>query len=229
MDKRRYLCVSLFLKKRIELYLVMKTPIVLIVVVSILLFAGKAEAQTTYERLGQKAMIDGQFNAAAGYFEKAYAGDRSNMNALWLMGYSSYHAADYRKSIEAFDRLIAMKPTETAAYYYRGKARVLYAANYKDYRSLERERLLLGAIKDFSSAIDLTPKDNKLYQNRGLAYQEYAVFKSQKLADIYNKAGVIKACNSSISDLQKVLEESGYRRDIMAQIEKSKQLLLDTK
>ncbi len=204
----------------------MKVQIIL-VIASISLFSSIAKAQTPYERLGQKAMTGGQFSAAAGYFEKAYASDRSNMNALWLMGYSSYHATDYRKCIDAFDRLIAMKPTETAAYYYRGKAKVLYAANYKDYKSLERERLLLGAIRDFSSALDLTPNDYKLFQNRGLAYQEYAVFKSQKVADIYSKSGVVSACNSAIADFQKVLEESGYRRDIMAQIEKSKQLLTD--
>lgn len=201
----------------------------ILVLATISLLTSVVKAQTPFERLGQKAMTGGQFSIAAGYFEKAYASDHSNMNALWLMGYSSYHAEDYRKSIDAFDRLIAMKPTETAAYYYRGKAKLLYASNYKDYKSLERERLFLGAIKDFTSALDLTPNDHKLFQNRGLAYQEYAVFKSQKVADIYSKAGVIRACNSSIVDFQKVLEESGYRRDIMAQIEKSKQLLTDIK
>jgi len=206
----------------------MKTQFIL-VLTSISLLTNVAFAQTPFERLGQKAMTGGQFSTAAGYFEKAYASDKSNMNALWLMGYSSYHAADYRKSIDAFDRLISMKPTETAAYYYRGKAKALYAATFKEAKSVEREKLLCGAIKDFSSALDLTPNDYKLYQNRALAYQEYALYKSQKIADVYNKSVAINACNSSIADFQKVLEESGYRRDIMAQIEKSKQLLSDIK
>ena len=189
--------------------------------------ANVAIAQTPFERLGQKAMTAGQFTTAAAYFEKAYAGDRSNMNALWLMGYSNYHAAEYRKCIDAFNQLIAMKPTETAAYYYRGKAKLLFASTFKEAKSVERERLIGGAIKDFSSALDLTPNDYKLYQNRGLAYQEYATYKSQKIADVYNKSSAISACNSAISDFQRVLEESGYKRDIMAQIEKSKQLLAD--
>ncbi len=204
----------------------MKGPFILILT-SISFFANVAFAQTPFERLGQKAMTGGQFSAAAGYFEKAYASDRSNMNALWMMGYSSYHAAEYKKSISAFDRLIALKPTETAAYYYRGKAKSLYASTYKGGNSAEHEKLLYGAIRDFSSALDLSPNDYKLYQNRGLAYQEYALYKSQKIADVYNKTAAINACNMSITDLERVLEESGYRRDIMAQIEKSKQLLID--
>lgn len=202
----------------------MRAP-ALLLVVGFIFINGIAQAQTPYERLGQKAMTGGQFSTAADYFEKAYASDRTNMNALWLMGYSSYHAADYKKSIEAFDKLIAMKPTETAAYYYRGKAKILAASAVKEAKSPERERLLLGAIKDFSSALDLTPTDYKLYQNRGLAYQEYAIYKSQKIADVYNKTVAINACNASINDFEKVLEESGFRRDIASQIEKSKQLL----
>ncbi|HEX7366694.1 MAG TPA: hypothetical protein VF273_06350 [Pelobium sp.] len=204
----------------------MKTQFIL-VLTGISLMAGLVSAQTPYERLGQKAMTGGQFSAAAGYFEKAYQEDRSNMNALWLMGYSNYHAAAYEKCINAFNRLLAMKPTETAAYYYRGKAKVLYAATFKDAKSTDRENLLCGAIKDFTSALDLTPNDYKLLQNRGLAYQEYALYKSQKIPDVYNKSVAINACNSSIADFNKVLEESGFKRDITAQIEKSKQLLAD--
>ncbi len=204
----------------------MKTQFIL-VLTGISLITNIAVAQTPFERLGQKAMTAGQFTTAAGYFEKAYINDRSNMNALWLMGYSNYHAAEYRKCIDSFDRLIAMKPTETAAYYYRGKAKFLFASTFKEAKSPERERLVCGAIKDFSSALDLTPNDYKLYQNRGLAYQEYAVYKSQRIPDVYSKSIAISACNSAISDFQRVLEESGYKRDIMSQIEKSKQLLSD--
>lgn len=206
----------------------MRTQFIL-ALTSVCLFTTVAFAQTPFERLGQKAMTGGQFSTAAGYFEKAYESDKSNMNALWLMGYSSYHAADYKKSIEAFDILIGMKPTETAAYYYRGKAKYLYATNQKGFKSAEYEKLLYGAIKDFSSALDLNPNDNKLYQNRGIAYQEYALYKSQKTADVYNKNTAVKSCNLAIADFQKVLEESGYRPDIISQIEKSKQLLSDIK
>lgn len=191
---------------------------------------GTASAQTSsFERLGQKAMMGGEFTTAANYFEKAYATDNSNMNALWLMGYSSFHAGNYKKAINDFNKLIEMKPTEVAAYYYRGKAKVLLSEGLKDYQSSDHETLLLSAIKDFSTAIDLTPDDMKLFQNRGLAYQEYGIFKSQKVADVFNKTAAINAINSSIKDFQKVLAENAGRRDIAAQIEKSKQLLIDIK
>ncbi|TKB96799.1 tetratricopeptide repeat protein [Pedobacter cryophilus] len=184
-------------------------------------------AQTPFERLGQKAMMGGEFRTAASYFEKAYATDNSNMNALWLMGYSNYHAAEYRKSVDAFNKLITMKPTETVAYYYRGKAKVLLSNSIKDYRSIEKEKLLLSAIKDFSTSIDLNPNDMKVYQNRGLAYQEYGIFKSQKINDTYNKSAVINSMHASITDLQRVLDENGTRKDILNQIEKSKQILAE--
>jgi tetratricopeptide (TPR) repeat protein len=189
--------------------------------------SGTALAQTPFERLGQKAMMEGEFKTAASYFEKAYSTDNSNMNALWLMGYSNYHAAEYKKSVDTFNKLIIMKPTETVAYYYRGKAKVLLSNSIKDYRSIEKEKLLLSAIKDFSTSIDLSPNDMKLYQNRGLAYQEYGIFKSQKINDTFNKSAVINSINASIIDLQKVLDENTTRRDILSQIEKSKQILAE--
>lgn len=201
----------------------------LAVFTSFFIFYGAANAQTPFERLGQKAMMGGEFITAAGYFEKAYASDNSNMNALWLMGYSNYHANDYKKCIGAFDKLLAMKPTETAAYYYRGKAKVLLSESIKDFRSTEKDRLLQGAIKDFSTSIELNSSDMKVYQNRALAYQEYGIYKSQKITGVFNKAAAIGALNSSISDFQKVLDENESRRDIISQIEKSKQVLKDIK
>ncbi len=199
----------------------------LLLSIGLILLYTSVLAQTPFERLGQKAMMEGDFISASNYFEKAYLSDNSNMNALWLMGYSCYHASEFRKSIDAFDKLIAMKPTETVAYYYRGKGKVLFSNSIKDIRSIEKEKLLLSAIKDFSTAIDLNANDMKLYQNRGLAYQEYGIYKSQKVNDTFNKTVVINSLNASITDLQKVLDENGSRRDILAQIEKSKQILAD--
>lgn len=186
-------------------------------------------AQTPFERLGQKAMMNGDFNTAATFFEQAVKQDQGNMNALYLLGYAYYHSSNYKKSIESFDKLIVYKPSEAIAYYYRGKAKMLMSAQIKDYKNPEKEDLLLGAIKDFSSGIELTPNDMKFYQNRGLAYQEYSVFKSQKVNDIYNKNAAISAANSSITDLKKVLAENAARKDIVSQIEKSKQLLINIK
>jgi len=201
----------------------------LAVFISFFIIYGVANAQTPFERLGQKAMMGGEFITAASYFEKAYASDNGNMNALYLMGYSNYHANDYKKCIGAFDKLLAMKPTETGAYYYRGKAKVLLAESIKDYRSIEKDRLLLGAIKDFTTSLELHPADMKVYQNRGLAYQDYGVYKSQKIAGVFNKIAAINALNLSVNDFQKVLDENEGRKDITSQIEKSKQILKDIK
>ncbi len=186
-----------------------------------------AFAQTPFERLGQKAMMNGQFLSAASYFEKAYAADNTNMSALWLMGYSYYHASDYRKSIETFDKLLSFKPSETIAYYYRGKAKCLLSGSLKD--ALEKEKTMVSAIKDFTTGIQLNPGDMKFYQNRGIAYQDYGLFKSQKMPNIYNKGVAVNAVNSSINDFKKILEDGGFRKDIQSQIEKSKQLLVNIK
>lgn len=149
------------------------------------------------------------------------------MNVLYLMGYSAYHANNYRKSISAFDKLISFKPDESIAYYYRGKAKMNLCQQIKDLNSSDKEPLLLGAIKDFTTGISLTPADMKFYQNRGLAYQEYGIYKSQKINGVYNKNAVISAANSSIADFKKVLNENSGRKDILNQIERSKQIIVD--
>jgi len=202
---------------------------ILLVSVSLFFLTNSLIAQTPFERLGQKAMMGGDFNTAASYFEKAYTKDNTNMNALWLMAYSNYHATYYRKSIDAFDKLLELKPTETIAYYYRGKGKVLLSNTIHENPSVGKEKLLLGAIKDFSTSIDLNPSDIKLYQNRGLAYQEYGIYKIQRANSTYNKSAVITAMNASIADLQKVLDENGTRKDILSQITKCKQILTDIK
>ncbi|WP_041537034.1 tetratricopeptide repeat protein [Pseudopedobacter saltans] len=184
-------------------------------------------AQEPFERLGQRSMMNGDFSSAANYFEKAYSADNSNMNVLYLMGYSAYHANNYRKSISAFDKLISFKPDESIAYYYRGKAKMNLCQQIKDLNSSDKEPLLLGAIKDFTTGISLTPADMKFYQNRGLAYQEYGIYKSQKINGVYNKNAVISAANSSIADFKKVLNENSGRKDILNQIERSKQIIVD--
>ena len=206
--------LRLYMKRQLFYFLILLAPMV-------------ADAQAPYERLGQKAMMSGDFSAAGAYFEKAWTANRENTNALYLMGYAYYHAPNYRKSIDAFDKLIQIKPTEAAAYYYRGKAKTLMFQQIKDIRSPEKGKLLTEAIKDFSTGIELSPDDMKFYQNRGLAYQEYGFYRSQKVTNIYNKKTAVAAANASIQDLQKVLSENGARRDIALQIQKSKQLLED--
>lgn len=198
-----------------------------LVILFFIFIPGLVLGQESFERLGQRCMLNGDFKNAANYFEKAYVADNSNMNALYLMGYSAYHANNYRKSIQAFDRLISLKPAESVAYYYRGKAKMNLCMQMENMSAQEKISLIQGAIKDFSSGIDLTPSDMKFYQNRGLAYQEYSVYKSQKVHGIYDKNEAISSANASIIDFRKVLAENSSRKDISQQIEKSRQLIVD--
>ncbi len=197
-----------------------------LIILCCIVFPGLVLGQESFERLGQRSMMNGDFGDAASYFEKAYAGDNANTNALYLMGYSAYHASNYRKSIKAFDKLIGLKPAEAIAYYYRGKAKMNLCAQIHENLS-EKVLLMQGAIKDFSSGIDLSPSDLKFYQNRGLAYQEYSIYKNQKVHGVYDKNEAISSAHASITDFKKVLTENSGRRDIHQQIEKSKQLLLN--
>lgn len=199
-------------------------------VLSFLFFLGFINvvvAQAPYTRLGQKALMEGEFTAAASYFEKACIENNSDMNALWFMGYSYFHANQHAKCVAAFDKLIALKPSETVAYYYRGKAKnVLYTALSNE-MAIEKEKLIKGAIKDFTTGIDMSPNDLKFYQNRGLVYLDLGYFKNQKLPNIYNKTEAIAATNLALKDFQKVLVYNNSRADIQALIDKAKQFLTD--
>ncbi|TAH03605.1 MAG: hypothetical protein EAZ15_02675 [Sphingobacteriales bacterium] len=193
----------------------------------VLVFSNMLLAQESYTRLGQKALMEGEFTTAASYFEKACVENNSDMNALWFMGYSYYHANQYTKCISAFDKLIALKPSETVAYYYRGKAKTVIYTGLSNLMAVEKEKLIKGAIKDFSTGIDMSPNDLKFYQNRGLAYLDLGYFKNQKLANVYNKVEAITATNLSIKDFQKVLIYNNSRADIQVLIDKAKQFLVD--
>lgn len=188
-------------------------------------FVNVLVAQESYTLLGKKALMEGEFTTAALYFEKASLENNSDMNALWFMGYANYHANQFSKCVLAFDKLIALKPSETVAYYYRGKAKTLIYNGLTNQMASEKERLIKSAIKDFTMGIDMSPNDLKFYQNRGLVYLDLGYFKNQKLPNIYNKAEAIAATNLSIKDFQKVLIYNNNRVDIQALIDKAKRFL----
>jgi tetratricopeptide (TPR) repeat protein len=205
----------------------MKTVNIFILV--LLVTSRLVTAQTPYERLGQKAMTGRSFDSATSYFEKAYASDNTNLNALWMIGYSSFHANDYKKAIDALTKLIELKPTHQMAYYYRGKSEVIWASSNNYLPNLEKEKMFLLAIKDFNTTLEFAPADMKLIHNRGLAYQEYGLLKCLKTNEYYNKSLATNAITLSIIDFQKVLDEYGYRKDIISSIDKSKRAIADLK
>jgi len=198
------------------------------VIVSFLIMSSleTARAQSAYVKMGQQALMDGDFRSAVSHLEKACITDSTNANALWMLGYSYYHSDNYKKSIAAYTRVIAIKPADATAYYYRARAKS-YLGRDNQAPPADKELYLLGAIKDLTTAISISndPNDNKYYQNRGIAYREYGVFKLQNNSHFYDKARGINSLKASITDLEKVLNDNPGRMDIASLIDQSKEKL----
>jgi len=180
--------------------------------------------QSAYIKMGQQALMDGDFKSAVNHLEKACVVDSTNANALWMLGYSYYHDQNYKKSIITYTRLLEIKPTDESAYYFRALSKSFLA---RDAQALpaDKEKNLLGAILDLTNAISINPADIKFYQNRGIFYREYGVFKLQKSTHFYDRNRGIKSLKASVADLEKVLNENPDRRDIAALLDLSKQQL----
>lgn len=189
---------------------------------TILFSAIGAFAQSSYHKLGQKALIDGDFKMAVTNLEKALSADSNDVNTLYMLGYSYYHAGNYGKAVSTFNRVISLKPSENSAYYYRGKARGIMANETKGISNPDREKLLLASINDFSKAIELNADDVKLYQNRAVAYRDYGVLKGQKIPNFYDKNKAVGAFKSCINDFEKVLVLTPGRQDISTQLADAK-------
>src|ERR1700743_300063 len=157
-------------------------PMRLSVILSLVLFTTleNASAQNAYVKLGQQALMNGDFKAAVSQLERACLIDSTNANALWMLGYSYYHSENYKKSIAAYTRELVLNPTDASAYYYRARAKS-YLGKDNTLSAADKEKFLLGAIFDFTKAIEINPdpSDIKFYQNRGIAYRDYGMFKLQ--------------------------------------------------
>lgn len=194
-----------------------------------ILIATSVTAQESYVKLGQKALVDGDFKMAVLNLEKALATDSNNVNTLYMLGYSYYHSANYRKGVATFTRLVSLKPNEASAYYYRGKARNFMATETSGLSNFDREKLLLASIRDFTKAITINSEDIKLYQNRAISYRDYGILKAQKIPKLYDKVKAADAFRSCISDFQRVLDLNPGRKDISTQLDNAKDYLENIK
>jgi tetratricopeptide (TPR) repeat protein len=185
---------------------------------------GVAQAQNAYMKLGQQALMNGDFKQAVAHLEKACVVDSTNANALWMLGYSYYHSENYKKAIATYCKVIEIKPTDYSAYYYRAMAKS-YCARDLLITPADKEKDLLGAIIDLTKAISINPGDIKCYQNRGIFYRDYGLFKLQKANKFYDKVRGINSLKASITDLEKVLADNPDRKDIGTQLDLSKQQL----
>jgi tetratricopeptide (TPR) repeat protein len=193
----------------------MKVPVILSFLIITSLNA--TFAQNAYFKLGQQAFFDGDFKAAVSHLERSCIIDSTNSSALWMLGYSYYHSENYKKSIQAYNKVIALKPADGSAYYYRARAKG-YLAKDNQLSDADKEKNLLGAIVDFTKAIAVDPTDTqnnvKFYQNRGIAYREYADFKLQSNSHFYDKNRGINSLKAAIVDFDKVLADNPNRQDI---------------
>src|ERR1022692_1287002 len=157
------------------------------VIISFLIVSSleNASAQNAYVKLGQQALMDGDFKAAAAQLEKACLIDSTNANALWMLGYSYYHSENYKKSIVAYNKEISINPTDAMAYYYRARSKS-YLGKDSQLSIADKEKYLIGAIFDLTKAISIEPNDTK-FQTRGIAYREYGIFKLQATGRFYDK------------------------------------------
>ena len=180
-------------------------------------------AQNAYYKLGQQALMDGDFKAAVAQLEKACLIDSTNANALWMLGYSYYHSENYRKSIAAYTKELSINSTDAMAYYYRARAKG-YLGKDNQLSAADKEKYLLGAIFDLTKAISINPADtkNKFYQTRGIAYRDYGTFKLQPGGHNYDKNRGINSLKASISDFEKVLADNPSRTDISSLIDQSR-------
>jgi len=195
------------------------------VIISLLIFTTleNTYAQNAYVKLGQEALMDGDFKAAVLQLEKACLIDSTNANALWMLGYSYYHSENYKKSIAAYTKEISINPTDATAYYYRARDKS-YLGKDNQLAPPDKEKYLIGAIYDLTKAISINPNDtqNKYYQTRGIAYREYGLFKLQATGKCYDKNRGINSLKASIADFEKVLADNPNRADISTLIDQSK-------
>lgn len=178
-------------------------------------FSSSAFAQNYYDK-GVQAVLNRDFKTALVNLNKADAKEPNNVNTLQMLGYSYYQIKDYEHSILNYSKLIALKPNEVSAYYYRGKARLNIANDPKESLNTMRDNFYQSAINDFTKALELNgEEDVQTLQNRGLAYKDYAIFKSYKAKKNAEKAICVSVFNSSIADFQKILTLQPSRNDII--------------
>ncbi|MFC3562558.1 tetratricopeptide repeat protein [Pedobacter jamesrossensis] len=185
-------------------------------VLGLIIFSTSSSFAQNNDKKVLDAMVKGDYKTAVIQLEKANAKEPNNVKVLQMLGYSYYQNGDYENSITTYSNLIVLKPTEVSAYYYRGKARLNVANDPKQSLSAMRENFYTAAIKDFTKASELSgEEDTQMLQNRGLAYKDYAIFRSFKAKKAVEKQACVLLFNNSIADFQKVLTLQPLRKDIM--------------
>ncbi|WP_325358930.1 tetratricopeptide repeat protein [Albibacterium sp.] len=196
----------------------------LFIVGSIPAFAQSADNNVNpYVRLGQKALIDGDFKVAVTNLEKALPSDPQNLDILYMLGYSQYQSNDYTGAAKSFSTVIKGRPTDVSAYYYRAKAQNTLAVDPDSkLNDGQRSDLLQASISDYTKAIEMNDSDAKLYQNRAMAYRDLGNLIGTTSSKNYNKTSAIESYDNCIKDLETVLKRNPNRKDLDLELKKVK-------
>ena len=196
----------------------------LFVVGSVSVFAQNADNDVNpYVKLGQKALIDGDFKVAVTNLEKALPSDPKNLDILYMLGYSQYQSNDYTGAAKSFSTVIKGRPTDVSAYYYRAKAQNTLAVDLDSkLNDAQRSDLLHASIDDYTKAIEMNDSDVKLYQNRAMAYRDLGNLIGTTTSKNYNKASAIESYDNCIKDLETVLKKNPNRKDLDLELKKVK-------
>ncbi len=171
----------------------------------------------SFEKIGMQAMMKGDFKGAVNQLQKADVKSPNNTNVLKMLGYSYFQCGNHEQAISTYTKLIALKPADYSSYYYRGKARQNIANAPSESLNKMRGNFYEGAIADFTKALELNgEEDAQLLQNRGLAYKDYAIFKSFAIKKKVDKAACVTLFNNASADFQKILIIQPQRKDILS-------------
>src|SRR5690606_9801373 len=180
----------------------------------------QSSSSNPYVRLGNKAIMDGDFKAAVNALEKVKNPDTL---VTYMLGYSQIRCADYNKAITSFTKLLSQSPNNFSAYYWRGKARnTLAVQSESKLNDTERSKMLQASIDDFTNAIRLNPDDLSYYRSRGMAYRDLGILQGTNTTAVYDKDQAAEAYQKSIDDLQHVLSANAKREDLAKEIKKVK-------
>ncbi|MCA5005127.1 tetratricopeptide repeat protein [Sphingobacterium bovistauri] len=185
--------------------------------------AQQEEHKNTNVRLGQKALLDGDFKSAVTYLEKALPAEEKDPNVLYLLGYSQFQSTDFKKAADTFGKVIALDAKNANAYYYKAKANNTLAVDKNSKLSVtQKEQLLQSVIADYSKAIAINTNDGKLYQNRAVAYRDLGILRGTVGSTGYNKQVATEAYTKAVADYEKVLASDANRKDIQTELKKAK-------
>lgn len=184
----------------------------------------EAVSQNPNVRMGQKALLDGDFKSAANYLAKALPAEAADPNVLYMLGYAQYHSGEYEEALQSFTKVVKLRPEDERSYYYRGRLNNILAVQTggKKLSNAKREALLDQAIQDYTKGIELNGEDAKLFQNRGVAYRDLGILKGTSGTDNYDRKAAADSYNRSIADFEHVLQFFPGRKDIETEIKKAR-------